>query len=83
VQGTTSEQCLGLFSYTKIDDAGEHLPCVGLVFPIKVKSLAKTYPEVGQRRRKWLRPKKAAALVSEPELSVILRHFDPAHLKRK
>lgn len=83
VQGKASEQCLGLFSYTKIDETRENLPCVGLVFPVKVKALAKTYPEAGQRRRKWLRPKKAATLVSEPELSVILRHFDPAHLQRK
>ncbi len=83
VQGKVSEQCLGLFSYHKIDEAGENLPCVGLVFPVKVKSLARTFPEAGQRRRKWLRPKKAAALASDPELATIIRNFDLGHLARK
>lgn len=83
VQGKHSDQCIGMFSYTKLTDPNQPLPCIGLVFPVRVKSLAKSYPEIGQRNRKWLRPKKAATRVAEPELAEILRHFDPRHLTRK
>ncbi|HKL56440.1 MAG: NUDIX hydrolase [Roseovarius sp.] len=82
VIGKASEQCIGLFSYSKTTDPEGSLPCLGLVFPVKVKSLAKDFPEAGQRRRQWFRPKKAATRVSEPELAQILRHFDPKRLLR-
>ena len=81
VRGKASEHCIGIFSYLKMTEPKTNLPCLGLVFPVKVKSLAKDYPEAGQRRRKWLRPKKAAARVSEPELAQIIRHFDPKSLR--
>ena len=81
VIGKANEQCLGLFSYTKRIDRATSLPCVAMVYPVKVTRLAKEYPEAGQRKRKWCTPKKAAALVSEPELAQILRTFDPKHLK--
>jgi hypothetical protein len=72
---------LGLFSYHKImDDADSGLPCVVMVYGIKVKSLARTFPEVDQRTRKWVTRKKAASMVDEPELSRILRDFDPRML---
>ncbi len=78
VRGTADPRPLGLFSYNKILDDVEHdLPCVAMVYGIKVKSLATTYPEAGQRTRKWVGRKKAASLVDEPELSRILRDFDP------
>jgi hypothetical protein len=35
------------------------------------------FPEAGQRKRKWLSPKKAARRVSEPELRHLLSGFDP------
>ncbi len=78
VQGASDSRPLGLFSYNKsLDDVDTGLPCVAMVYGIKVKSLAQNYPEVGQRRRKWVGRKKAASLVDEPELSRILRDFDP------
>jgi 8-oxo-dGTP pyrophosphatase MutT (NUDIX family) len=82
VRGKAHEQCLGLFSYNKSTDPSNSLPCLGLVFPVKVRSLANDYPEADQRKRKWMRPKKAAARVDEPELAAILRHFDPRLLIR-
>ena len=81
VRGKASENCIGIFSYLKMTEPKTNLPCLGLIFPVKVKSLAKDFPEVGQRRRKWFRPKKAAARVSEPELAQIIRHFDPKSLR--
>lgn len=83
VRGHTHDQCLGLFSYNKVLEPKEVLPCVAMVYPIRVKSLENAYPEMNQRRRKWFSRKKAASLVMEPELGRILRDFDPKHLKRR
>lgn len=77
VVGKKIDLCLGLFSYRKLLDGDDHLPCVVMVYPLKVKSLAKTYPEAGQRKRRWVSRKQAAQMVSEPELSRIIRDFDP------
>lgn len=80
VIGTPLDQCLGLYSYAKTIAPGQTLPCVAMIYPIEVKSLAAEFPESGQRRRKWFSHRKAAAKVNEPELSRILRDFDPAIL---
>lgn len=80
VVGKAVDLCLGLFSYRKILDDDDHLPCVVMVYPMKVKSLAKDYSEAGQRKRRWVTRKKAAQMVSEPELSRIIRDFEPRTL---
>lgn len=79
VLGKASAQIVGLYSYSKQTGDG-NLPCVGLVFPIRVKSLARKYPERNQRKRKWFSPKKAAQKVTDPELARILLKFDPKRL---
>jgi 8-oxo-dGTP pyrophosphatase MutT (NUDIX family) len=81
--GKAKDVCLGLFSYRKILDDGDDdgLPCVAMVYPVKVKKLETKYPEAGQRKRKWVSRKKAAQLVSEPELARIIRDFDPKYLR--
>lgn len=78
VNGVPDSQPLGLFSYSKtLDDPDQGLPCVAMVYAIKVKSLEQDFPEAGQRSRKWVSRKKAAAMVDEPELSRIMRDFNP------
>ena len=77
VTGKVSTVCIGIFSYLKALPGDESLPCVVAVFPLKVASLASNWPEKQTRRRKWLSPKKAAALVQERELASILLNFDP------
>lgn len=81
VKGKSYEHCLGLFSYIKEIDSSQSVPCVAMVYPVRVKSLASKYPEYGQRRRKWFSPKKAAERVNEPELARILKTFDPRQIK--
>lgn len=82
VRGTENETCIGYFSYLKIGDGNApDLPCVVSVFPVKVKSLSKEFPEKGQRRRKWFSPKQAAKKVAEPELRKILKDFNPNKLR--
>ena len=77
VMGKPVDLCLGLFSYRKFIEGEETLPCVAMVYPLKVKRLAKDFPEAGQRKMKWVSRKRAAQMVVEPELARILRDFDP------
>lgn len=77
VVGQPDARPLGLFSYTKMVGDDEVLPCVAMVYGVKVKSLARDFPEKGQRKRKWVSRKQAAKMVGEPELARILRDFDP------
>ncbi len=76
-KGKVTGRSLGLFSYHKDIDTNREMPCVAMVYPVKVKSLARKFPEKMQRRRRWFSPNKAATKVSEPELAHILRVFDP------
>lgn len=80
VTGRADQRPLGMFSYNKDmgDEAG--LPVAAMVYALKVKSLSKDYPEAAERTRKWVSRKKAAKMVESPELSRILRDFDPRFL---
>lgn len=80
VVGKVTSICLGIFSYSKELADEPNLPCVVAVFPVKVKTLEKDWPEKDSRTRKWYSLKKAANLVDEPELSVMLKKFDPSVL---
>jgi len=75
-EGKISGNCLGIYTYYKQVD-GDDLPCIVAVYPLKVKLLHAIYPESGQRKRKWLSLKKAAALVQNPELSQMIKQFVP------
>jgi len=79
VKGKIKGNTVGIYSYVKRDDRTKS-PCVVVVFAVKVRKLSNTYPEVQQRRRKWVSRKKAAKMVDEPELKQLLRSFDPATL---
>jgi len=76
VTGTPSQISAGFYSYTK-DIDGDNLPIVVAMFPLRVKKVHKDWPEKGQRKRRWVSRKRAAALLSEPELRQIIKHFDP------
>ena len=79
VEGRVQETCIGIFTYLK-ELPDDDLPCAVAVFPLKVTAERKDWPERRLRQRRWLRPKKAAQLVSEPELSRLLLDFDPERL---
>ncbi len=80
VEGKVKPVCLGIFSYSKEIDEREPLPCVVAVFPLRVKKMRGSFPEKGQRRRKWMSLKKAAELADDRELSAIIAGFDPKRL---
>lgn len=82
VTGKAHDKCLGLFHYFKSMAPETGMPCVAMVYPVKVKSLSGSYPEAEQRKRRWMRPGKAAAHVCEPELAHMIKTFDPRGLSR-
>lgn len=82
VKGRPIDYCLGHYFYSKRTSTGITLPCMALIYPVQVETLKKSWPEVGQRRRKWFSPKKAARKLNSPELARALLNFDPARLPR-
>lgn len=68
VTGIASERCVGVFTYSK---AGG-LPVIAAVFPLEVTRLLPDWDERKSRRRRWVSLKKAARLVSEPDLARLL-----------
>ncbi len=77
VTGKPDGTCLGVYSYAKDVGQDDDLPCLAMLYPVAVKSLAKKYPERGQRRRRWVSRKRAAKMVSERELARMMLDFDP------
>jgi len=67
----------GQFRYEKILKDGSAVLLVTKLYKLRLREgdLADDYPEAGQRQRLWVRPKKAAQMVEEPELQDILRAF--------
>lgn len=77
VIGDVRKSEVGLYPYDKRMEDGSVIPCVVTVFPVAVTKLAKSFPEMRQRIRRWVKPKKAARLVDEAELQTLLASFDP------
>lgn len=80
VKGAGQPVCLGVYNYLKEMD-GEDLPVMVAVFPVEVKTQKAKFPEHKERRTKWMRPKKAAKKVDEPELRWMLRNLRADNLR--
>ncbi|SFE43401.1 8-oxo-dGTP pyrophosphatase MutT, NUDIX family [Sulfitobacter brevis] len=81
VTGKSTGLSVGVYSYSKDVGGTDDLPCIAVLYPVEVKSLAKVFPEAGQRRRRWVSRKKAARLVAERELAQLILDFDPRRKK--
>lgn len=66
---------VGQFSYDKILKHGLAQPVVTSVYHVHVAELADNFPEVHQRKRRWMSPNSAAKRVREPELQHLLRNI--------
>ena len=77
VEGRVNPVCLGRFGYTKVLSVDASVPCAVAVYGLQVSALATTYPEAEARRRAWFALAKAATLVDEPELRVLIDSFIP------
>ncbi|MEO0930532.1 MAG: NUDIX hydrolase [Pseudomonadota bacterium] len=72
-KGAVDQAPVATFMTKKRFEDGTATPCLVSVYPMDVKSMAKEYPEAGQRRRRWVSIKKAIKLVDEDGLKDILR----------
>ncbi|WP_085865132.1 NUDIX hydrolase [Pseudooctadecabacter jejudonensis] len=77
VSGKIAPHPVGVFSYYKVRSEDE-LPCMAVVYPLKVKKVHRKWPEKKERERTWVSRKKAVAMISDPELRQIIERFDPA-----
>ncbi len=77
LRGKISPRPVGVYSYYKTRTNEDELPCIAVVYPLKVKRELTKWPEKKQRQRKWLSRKKAAQIVDEPELREIILQFKP------
>ncbi|MCF2869827.1 NUDIX hydrolase [Octadecabacter sp. G9-8] len=77
VRGKIYPRPIGVFSYYKVRSEDE-LPCMAVVYPLKVKKVLKRWPEDKERERKWVSRKKAAAMVDDDELKAIILNFEPS-----
>jgi 8-oxo-dGTP pyrophosphatase MutT (NUDIX family) len=73
VIGAIGKRAIGSFSYEKRLKNGGSVECEVRVFPLEVKRQNKQWPEMGQRKVKWLSAAKAAEKVKEPKLGKIIR----------
>lgn len=79
-RGRASDICIGIYGYTKGMEDDPDLPVMVALYPLQVTTLASSWPESRERRRKWLSRRKAAARVDEPELAALIESFDPVRL---
>ncbi|MFO1203163.1 MAG: NUDIX hydrolase [Tabrizicola sp.] len=77
VAGMMNPLCIGRYGYQKCLSVTSSVPCAVAVYGMRVDKLAKTFPEMKERRRKWFPLDEAATLVAEPELAMIISHFIP------
>jgi 8-oxo-dGTP pyrophosphatase MutT (NUDIX family) len=73
VRGQAEETAFGSYVYQKVRKPGLTIPCEVQVFRIAVTATEKRYPEAKRRKRKWVPVSKAAEMVDDVGLSVLLR----------
>lgn len=78
VRGTASDLSVGVYSYVKLGrDRRPDIPVLAILYPVRVQTLKKRYPEARERRRMWVSRKKAAKLVQRKELAKLIVGFTP------
>lgn len=77
VRGHVNQAEIGRYFYDKRQDRGFAIPVEVRVFPIEVDTLAKSFPEANERKRKWFSPEAAADLVDESGLKSLLKTLQP------
>jgi len=66
---------LGHYHYDKRLSGGTGLPVKVDVYAARVEKLKDDFPEMRERKRKWISAAKAAKMVDEPELRAMLSAF--------
>jgi 8-oxo-dGTP pyrophosphatase MutT (NUDIX family) len=77
VRGKVRKKPVGSYTYLKMLDDGDVVPCVVDVFQIEATKQAEKYKEKGERTLAWVSPDEAARRVREIELKSLLVDFKP------
>lgn len=77
VSGKVRKKPVGSYTYLKLMDDGEVVPCVVDVFQVEATRLAGKFKEKGERVLAWVTPDEAARRVREVELKSLLVEFRP------
>ena len=72
VHGRRAPRRVGRYSYRKRLKGGLPVPTDVDVFAIEIAKLYDSYPEAGQRERRWVTPAEASQMVDEPDLKALL-----------
>lgn len=75
VEGKISKKSIGFFSYKKLLENGRTIRLTVQVFPLEVKECLSSFPEKGQRQRRWFKAKKAAKMATPPEFGQLIKEF--------
>jgi 8-oxo-dGTP pyrophosphatase MutT (NUDIX family) len=78
VAGEIEQAALGSYAYDKRMGNGSAVPCEVVVYPLRVKSQHKRWPEVNEREARWFTPDEAAQVVEEEGLRELLIRFGQA-----
>ncbi|SFS15833.1 NUDIX hydrolase [Yoonia litorea] len=74
-KGKISKTPVGGYMTEKRYDDGRRIPCHVSVYRIDVRKTARTYPEAGMRRRKWLPLSKAIKKTKDRGLRAFLKAY--------
>lgn len=77
LKGRADPRAFGKYHYRKRLNDGSDIDCDVAVYPMLVEYQAMSWPEQDQRQAVWAKRKKAARLVDDQELSILLRRFKP------
>lgn len=74
--GFISDEPVGIYHYLKRLGRKSNVQCRVTVYPMMVEKLKRRWKERKERKRHWFSPAKAAKLVDEKELSVLLKELE-------
>jgi len=72
IRGRIARTPIGTYAYAKRLSGGTSVTCEVEVYPLEVDTLLETWPEHGQRERRWFTLTEAAAAVQECELGNLM-----------
>lgn len=75
VEGAVFEKAIGTFRFRKMTDAGPGVLCQVQVFPLRVRSQLRDWPEAAQRKTRWFAPDEACDVMNDEGLCEIIKHF--------
>ncbi|MGN7828499.1 NUDIX hydrolase [Agrobacterium radiobacter] len=82
-RGRVKKDAVGRYTYLKMLDNGDVVPCMVDVFQIEVTETDATFKEHGERLLEWVRPDEAARRVRDIELKSLLVDFRPKGKKKR